>query len=138
MKPSARCDAVGDVCEFVWAIDGDKVLEDGRSDQIRVELGHPVDLVASNGGEMGHSDHLWLSLLDDRYASEQVSVLGELLFDHLEEAEIDLIHDLKMPWQQVLHQRYRPLLQGLRHDCMVGVAKSIDYDVPGLIPFEPL
>ena len=65
VKPSAWCDPVGDVCEFIWAIDGDKVLEDGRTDQIRVELGHTIDLVASNGGEMGHSDHLWLSLLDD-------------------------------------------------------------------------
>ena len=50
VQPSSRSNTVRDVGEFVRTVDADKVFEDGCLDEIRVELGNTIDLVATNDG----------------------------------------------------------------------------------------
>lgn len=74
--------------------------------------------------KVSHSDRLRIRLLNDGNSVEQVVVLGELLFDHLQKVHIDVVDDLDMAREKVLDQRYRPLLKRLLHDSVVGVAEG--------------
>lgn len=123
VQPTSGGDAVGHVGELVRAVNLNKVLENGGLDQIRVQLSHTVDLVGTYNGQEGHSHHLGLTLLNDGDSAEQVSVIGEGLFDLLQEEQIDIIDNLKMSGQQMLNQSNGPLLQGLWEHGVVGVAK---------------
>lgn len=136
MQPAARGDAVGDVAELVWPVDGDEVLEDGGLDEVGVQFGDAIDLVRADDGDVSHADHLGLSLFDDGDAAEQVVVLGELALDVLQEGHVDLVDDLEVTGQQVLHQRDRPLLQCLGEDGVVCIAEGVGDETPGLVPVE--
>ena len=103
-----------------------------------MELGYTIDLVTSNRREVSHSHHLWLGFLDDRNTPKHVAVLGELLLHHLKELRVDLVDDLKMSWEQVLHHRDRPFLQSLRHYGVVCVAEGTLDDTPGFNPVKAL
>lgn len=123
MKPAARRDGVGDVGELVGTVDGDEVSENGGLDEIGVQFGYPVDLVRTHDCEESHANHLRLRFFDDGNPPEHVAVLGELLLHGLEEEQVDVIDNLHVTWKEVLQERNRPLLQGLRKDSVVGVAK---------------
>lgn len=138
VQPASRGDAVCDVGELVGAVDVDKVLEDCRLDEVRVQLGDTVDLVGADNGQEGHADHLGLRLFYDRDPAEDVTVVGEHLLDALEEEEVDVVDDLQVSGQQVLDQTDGPLLEGLGQDGVVGVAKRGRDEVPRLIPLELL
>lgn len=43
-----------------------------------------------------------------------------------------------MSGKEMLHQRYRPLLQSLRKHSVVGVSKRLTNNVPGLVPLQTL
>lgn len=136
VQPAARSDTVGDICELVWAEDSNKVLKDGGLDQVGVKLSHAVDLVGPDDSEVCHADHLGLRLLDDRNPAKDIAIFGEHLLHLLEEEHVNVVDDLQMARQQVLDQTDRPLLQRLRQDGVVGIAKCVRHDVPGLIPVE--
>ena len=68
MQPHPRCDAVCHIRELIWAVDFNKILEDCGLNQIRVQFGHAIDLVASNDCQVSHSYHLGLRFLDYRHA----------------------------------------------------------------------
>ena len=110
MEPSPGGNAVGHVSEFVGSINLDKVFKYCCLDEVRMKLSYTVDFVASNGREVSHLHHLWLGFLNDGDTSKQLAVLGKLLLHHLEESHINLVYDLEMSWQQVLHHRDRPFL----------------------------
>lgn len=61
-QPATGSDTVGDVGEVVTALELDKVAEDGRLEELRVELGNTVDLEGGNTREVGHADVLGLAL----------------------------------------------------------------------------
>jgi hypothetical protein len=98
VQPPSRCDTIGYVGELIRTVDLDKVLENGGLDEVGVKLGYTIDFMASNGRQVSHSHHLWLGLFDDGDTREHVTILGELLLNHLEELHIDLVDDLEMPW----------------------------------------
>lgn len=136
MQPAPRRDAIGDVGEFVRPVDCHEILENRGSDQIRVQLGHTIDFVTANGCKVGHSHHLGLGLLDDRYTTKHVAVFGEATLNHLQEFHVDVVDDLEMSWEQILHQWDGPLLQSFRHDSVIRVAERLGDDAPGFIPFK--
>lgn len=123
VKPTTGSDAVGHVGELVRTVNLHKVFEDSCLNEVRVQLSDTVDLVRSDNGQEGHPYHLRLGFLNDGNSPEHVSVLGERLLHRLEEVEIDFIDNLQMSGEEVLHQTNRPLLQSLREDGVVGVAK---------------
>lgn len=123
MKPAARGDTVGDVGELVRAINLDKVLENGRLDEIRMKLSNSVDLVRADNGQKCHAHHLGLRLLNDRHTSKDASVVGKRLFDLLKEEQINVVDNLQVPRKEVLEQANGPFLQSLGKDRVVGVAE---------------
>ena len=138
MEPPSGGDAISHVCEFVGSIDLDKVFEDCRFDKVRMKLSYAIDLVASDGCKESHSHHLWLGFFDYRNTPEHVAVLGEALLYHLKELRVDLVNDLEMSWEQVLHHGDRPFFQSLRHYRVVCVAEGFLDNVPGFSPFKSL
>lgn len=48
----------------------------------------------------------------------------------------DIIDDLQVPREQVLHERYRPFLEGLRQDSVVCEEERPGDDVPGGLPWD--
>lgn len=123
VEPSARSDTVGHVGKLVGAVDADKVLEDGGLDEIRVQLSDTVDLVGANNGEVGHANHLGLRFLDNRDATEHVTVVGELPLHLLQKEQVDVKDDLEVAGEQVLEKSNGPLLQSLGENGVVCVAK---------------
>ena len=94
MQPAARCDAIGYVGEFVRTIDADEILEDRSPNEIGMQLSNSIDFMASNCGEIGHSNHLRLRFFNDRNTREHIPVLGKAAFDHLQKVHIDVVDDL--------------------------------------------
>ena len=131
-----------------------EVLEEASLDQLRVEPGNPVDGVRTDDGQVGHVDPLASFLLKSheepelarasprklephRYLNDGedahlVPVVVELGSDILHVEVVDLVDDLKMAREEVLHQVHRPSLEGLRQDGVVGVGAHLLGDVPGL------
>lgn len=123
VQPSSRRNAVGDIGKLVGPINGNKVLENGRLDEVGVQLGNTVDLVRTYNGQEGHADHLGLRLLNNRDAAQNVAVIREGLFHLLQEIQINVKNNLEVSGEQVLDQADGPLLKSLGEDSVVGVAK---------------
>src|SRR5262249_31740863 len=102
--------------------------------QVGMNLRHAVGAVTSNHGEMGHT-HLarWL-VLDETHAPDAIAVSWVAAPDVVEEAAIDLVDDLQMPWDQHLEQRDGPLLERLWEPGVVRVGEGAYGEVPGLLP----
>lgn len=125
VEPSAWGDSVRDIGELVDPKDGDKVLENGRLDEVGVELGDAVDLVRANNSEVRHANHLRLRLLDDGDSPKHVSVIRECLLNTLEEEQINVVYNLEMSREQVLYEAHGPLLERFREDRVVGVPELL-------------
>lgn len=125
VQPSAGSNTVCDVGELVRAVDLNKVLEDGGLDEVGVQLSHTVDLVRADKSQVRHADHLRVRLFDDRDTGKQLAVLGEFALYKLQELEVNVVDDLQVAGEQVLHQRNGPLLQGLGENGVVGVSEGL-------------
>ena len=51
---------------------------------------------------------------------------------------VDLLNELHVARQELLQDGHRPLLEGLRHDRVVGVCEGLLGDLPGLVELEPV
>lgn len=51
---------------------------------------------------------------------------------------VDLVDDLHVAWQHVLHEGDRPALEGLGENSVVGVGAGLHCEVPGLAPAQSL
>jgi hypothetical protein len=72
MDPSSWGDTVGLVLEFTW-VELIELTEDSLLEEFRVEGGDTVDGVGADDDEVGHSDFLWPSFLDQGH-----SLIGSL------------------------------------------------------------
>src|SRR5262249_8592356 len=99
-----------------------------------MNLRHAIGAVTPDHGEMGHA-HLahWL-VLDEAHAPDAITVFWVLVPDVVEEAAIDLVDDLQMPWDQRLEQVDRPLLERLWEQGVVRIREGAYGEVPGLLP----
>jgi hypothetical protein len=104
VQPPSGSDSIGDVGELVLSIDFNEVLEDCGLDEIRMKFGDTIDFVRANDCQVGHAENLGLRFFDDRYSAEHISVLRELALDLLKEEQVDIVYDLKVSWQKVLHK----------------------------------
>ena len=66
---------------------------------------------------------------NDRHAGDAGPVIPVMLAQVVEEAPVDVVDDLHVPRQQLLHQPHRPLLQGLWQHCVVGEGKHLQVNV---------
>ena len=150
--PSPGGDAVGLVLELL-GVELVKVGEERRFDELRVDLGHAVHRVRSyyaledewseRGRKMigmdyryqvGHSDALGRSLVDDREVPELVHVAGELLLYSLQEEEIDEEDDFQVPGQHLAHEVHPPGLQRLGQHRVIRIGKRLVADRKGSVP----
>src|SRR5262245_1993205 len=99
-----------------------------------MNLRYAVGAVTSDHGEMGHA-HLprWF-LLDETHAPNAIALFWVAAPDVVEEAAIDLVDDLQMPWDQHLEQLDRPLLERFREQGVVRIREGAYGEVPGLLP----
>ena len=72
--------------------------------------GDPVDGVAADDGEVRHVDPLAALLLDTRQLLQLLVVVAILLLDSLHVEMVDMIDDLQVPGQKLLHHGHRPPL----------------------------
>ena len=133
-----RRDTVGNITKLVFAVEVDKVLQNGSPDELRMELSDTVDLVRAKDSKIGHADVLRLTLLDQRHLRQFLLIARELAFDGLEECPIEIVDNLEVPGEELLHQRDGPFFQCLRQHSVVGEGKGLRDDVPGVFPVDLL
>ncbi len=119
-EPAARRDAVGDGHEFLGPQLGE-VLDDAGLQELGVELGDAVDVVASDDRQIGHPQPSFAVLLEDRHPLQALGPAGESAPHRVHESAVDLVDDLQVAGDEGLHQRNRPRFQGLRQQGVVGV-----------------
>mmetsp|Transcript_12733 Transcript_12733/g.53542 ORF Transcript_12733/g.53542 Transcript_12733/m.53542 type:complete len:680 (+) Transcript_12733:784-2823(+) len=137
-QPAALRDAVGLVLELVGP-ELVEVLEDGLLDELRVDRRHAVDGVAGHQRQRGHAHRLVaLVLLDDAHAADAVPVVAEVRAHLLQEAPVDVVDDLHVARQQLLHELHRPLLERLGQHGVVGEGEDARGDRPRRGPAEAL
>ena len=58
--------------------------------------------------------------------------------NNLEVTRVDLVDDLEVTGEEVLNHGYRPALQGLGQESVVGVGEGLGACVPRLVPWQLL
>ncbi len=135
MQPAPRGDAVGLVDDLA-GIEAVEIGEDGLLHQMSMKLGHAVDLVAADDGQVGHAHPRLAFVVDDGEAAQQVGIAGMVVHHVLEETPVDLIDDLQVARQDLLQQVHRPGLKGLGHQGVVGIGEGAVGNGPGLLPTQ--
>lgn len=127
-------------------------------DDVGVYLSDSVDCVRAHDAQVRHVDPLAPVFLNQGHRPQLVHVVGIQSGDPLRGQSrlssgiasapsgetgarvsayvqvdlVDLVDDLQVSGQELLQQVYRPALQSLRQDCVVGVGKGASGEVPGL------
>ena len=105
-------------------------------DQVGVQGSDAIHMVCADGGQVGHAHGLAAVFINDRKLALDgvVSWIAQAYL--LQEAAVDLVDQLEVPWQQAAEQVQVPLLQRLRQKCVVGVGHRAGGDVPGPLPLQ--
>ena len=101
-------DAVGDGGEAIRT-DGVDIVEQVIFQDLAVQAGNAVDLVAGGEAEVCH---VHLIVADDEVAADALA-LAEVLHQIVAPAAVYLAHNLPQARQQLLHDVLRPLLERL-------------------------
>lgn len=132
MDPSSWGDTVGLVLELAW-VEFMELLEDSLLQELGVESGNTVDGVGADDGKVGHSDFLWVSLLNDGHSLDLLVIIWELLLELGDIDMVDQIDELQMSWEESSDEVGGPLLEGFWEHGMVGVREGVVNNVPGLL-----
>ena len=130
-EPAAVVDTVGDISKVVGAQRAE-VAEEVVAQDLAVQAGHAVDLIAGRKAEIGHQH---LVVADDQVASHAL-VLAKIINQVVDPAAVDLTEDLPDAGQQLLDDLLGPALQRLAHDRVVGIGHALLHDLPGLVPAQ--
>ena len=100
-----------------------------------MDLGHAVDAVAADHGQVGHAN---LAVPQDGGLAQTLlpALLGGV--ERLVPTTADLVDDLVHAGEELGERADGPLLQSLGQDGVVGVAHDLRHDVPGVVPLELL
>ena len=136
-QPAARRDTVGHVGEALRPQRG-KVGKDGFHQQIAVQLGDTIHLVAAHDRQVGHAHPALAALVDEAQAALKLHVARPQCLRHHQKFMVDAEDDFQVARQHMLHQRHRPGFQRFGHQRVVGVAEGVAGDFPGRCPGEPM
>ena len=133
-KEATVRNAVGLVVELLGR-EGIEVLEHDVLDDIGVNLGHAVDAVTADHGQVGHAN-----LAVPQNGGLAQALLPALLrgVERLVPTTADLVDDLVHAGEELGERADGPLLQSFGQDGVVGVAHDLRHDVPGVVPLELL
>ena len=95
---------------------------------------HPVDRVAGQHRQVGHANAALATLVDQRDPSHQLLVSPLLLGQLPQKVGIDVKNDLQVARQHPAEHLYRPGLQRLMHEGVVGVREHTLAQTPGVGP----
>ena len=100
-----------------------------------MDLGHAVDAVAADHGQVGHAN---LAVPQDGGLAQTLLPAFLRGVERLVPTTADLVDDLIHAGEELGERADGPLLQSLGQDGVVGVAHDLRHDVPGVIPLELL
>ena len=100
-------------------------------DDLAVQLGNAIDIMAAHHADIGHA---YLALPQDLHLFHLGIIAAEFLPHPDVPAAVDLLYDLIDAGQQLTEQGDIPLFQRLRHDGVVGVGKGLLGDLPAFFP----
>lgn len=139
-KLETRCvprrDTVGDITKLILTEEIDKVPQNGSPDELRVKLGDTVNLVRAEYGKVRHANVLRLTLLDQRHPRQLLLIARELALDGLKEGPIEIVDNLEVSGEELLHEWDGPPFQSLRQHSVVGEGKGLRDDIPGIFPVD--
>ena len=101
-----------------------------------MERRHTIDRMAADARQVSHAHVPRPGLVDQGQARDARLVPGVARAHLVEEAAVDLVHDLEVARQYPTKQLYRPLLQRLRQQRVVGVGKRPAREVPRRTPIQ--
>ena len=134
-QPAARGHAVGHVGEAVGP-EGGEVVEHVLHQQLAVQFGHPVHLVAAHHRQVGHAHLALATFLDQGEALQQLGLTRIADPHQAQETGVDLVDDLELAGQQLAEELQAPGLEGLGEEGVVGVADRRGGDAPGGVPVD--
>ncbi len=130
-----RRDAVGYVEELLRPQLG-KVTQDRLPEQIGMQSGNAVDMMAADGREICHAHEALAIFIDKRHARDTCVIAGIPGADLVQETAVDFKNDFQMARQKLSEERHGPFLQRLRQQRVIGVGEGVLRDVPGGVPVE--
>ncbi len=133
-KEAPGADAVGLVVELLGR-ERVEVLEDRALENVRVKVGHAVDGVRADDGQIGHAH---LAVPEDGRAAQEVLPVLAVLREGIAVAAVDLVDVHVGARDQATEGLDGPLLQRLGHDRVVGVGDGLGDDLPSLVPLVAL
>ena len=78
-----------------------------------MELSDTIDPMRAEDSKVGHADVLRLTLLDQRHLRQFLLIARELALNGLEECPVEIVDNLEVSGQELLHERDGPSFQGL-------------------------
>ena len=135
VQPAPRRDAVGHVDDAV-GVHAVQVAEHGLRHQLGVQLGHAVDLVRADEGEVAHAHRAAVAVVVVDRADRLGPDVELPAVQFLDEELVDAVDDLQVARQHAAEHLQRPALQRLGQQRVVGVGDAAAGDVEGLLHAE--
>ena len=137
MQPAPGCDSIRFVVE-TFRKDFRKIFERGLTQQLGVNLCHPVGAVRTYDRQIGHTKLLGstVPLFNKAHAMNPFLVARKTSANIAQKTAVDFIDDLELPGQHVFKPRYRPFFKRFGQQGVIGVRQRVLRDVPGFIPFK--
>ena len=136
-EPTPRRDAVG----HVGKAPGPQVCKVGKNSlyqQVGMQSGDAVDLVAADDRQVRHAHPALAVLVNQRQPGQEAVVAGTVARRLFQELLVNAKYDFQVAWQHMLHQPDRPGLQRLGHQRVVGIGEGPLAQAPGLGPVHRL
>ena len=133
VEPAAKGDAIGLVGDL-GGVERVEILEHRLAHERRVQRRDAIHLVRGEEGEVPHADRATAVLFDQRDGRELPHVAVTARAQRVQVLGVDQVDDLHVSREQALHERHRPLLEGLRQQRVVRVVEHRPRDLPRGVP----
>ncbi|MNV28761.1 hypothetical protein D3C71_1199620 [compost metagenome] len=133
IQPPAEGDAVGLVVD-PFRVELVQLGEHRFAHQLRVQPGYAVDAVGTKKRQVAHAHAAAVVFFDQRNRAQHVEVVDAFGAQRVDVLGVDQVDDLHVSRQHAFHQTDRPGFQRFGQQCVVGVGKRVDRDLPRRVP----
>ena len=134
-KPAAWRDPVGLVVELA-GVEFVELGEEIALEELGMERRDTVDRVTADHGQIRHTDHLVVPLLDQGELLDLIQIAWPNLLHLDEKAFVSLEDDLEMTGQNLAEEPHAPFFERFGQEGVVRVGQRPGDDRPGLLPGE--